>query len=459
MPNPAYATDHDACGVGFVTQLGGRPSHEIVERALTALLRLAHRGGVDADGRSGDGAGLLMAIPDRFMHDATRDAQIRLPEQFGVGMVFLPPREAGAAQETIQALAKQNGLRFLGWREVPTDSSITGPRAKATLPVIRQCFLAPTRATNRDFEGSLFRLRKQVEAQAPRGTYFCSLSSRTVVYKGLLTPDQLPAFYLDLAEPTFETSFALFHQRYSTNTQPSWSMAQPFRFVAHNGEINTISANRRWVEAKRRQITECLQLEPGVRLLEERVSDSASFDNGVELFLRRGYSPAAAMLTMVPPAWETNPLVPADLRRFLESQAPQQEPWDGPAAMVFTDGCTVGAKLDRNGLRPMRYTLTADGLLIVGSEVGIADLHGKEVIERQRLGPGEMLVCNPKSGEFTRPPQVGHLPEFHDTAGTAVSLHVIPTERIPKSFTPEPQRAMAALGWTEDQYKLLFQPL
>src|SRR5215470_6110360 len=200
MADQRYAPDHDACGVGFVTRLGAAPSHEVVERALSALLRLAHRGGVDADGRSGEGAGLLMAIPDRFMRDAARDERIRLPEQYGVGTLFLPPVDALATQETVEALAKQNALKFLGWREVPTDSSITGPRAKATLPVIRQCFLAPSRATNKDFEGSLFRLRKQVEAQAPRGTYFCSLSSRTVVYKGLLTPDQLPAFYLDLAE-------------------------------------------------------------------------------------------------------------------------------------------------------------------------------------------------------------------------------------------------------------------
>ena len=458
MPNPVYSPDHDACGVGFVTQLGGGPSHEVVERALTALLRLAHRGGLDADGRSGDGAGLLMAVPDRFMRDCAGELGISLPSEFGLGMVLLPAGHEDVAASLIEVLAEGNGLRCLGWRVVPTDPSIVGPRALDTLPIMRQCFFAANEETQ-DLEKLLFRLRKQVEAEAPRGTYFCSLSSRTVVYKGLVTPDQLPVFYSDLAEAGFETSFALFHQRYSTNTQPSWALAQPFRFVAHNGEINTISANRRWLHAKQQNLTECLQLPPEVRLLEERVSDSASFDNGLELLLKRGYRPASAMLALVPPAWETNPQIPADLRRFLEAHAPLQEPWDGPAAMVFTDGFTVGAKLDRNGLRPMRYTLTSDGLLIVGSEVGIADLHGKEVIERQRLGPGEMLVCNPESGEFTRPTEIGHLPEFQEAAGTAVSLHIIPTERIPRNLTPEPQRAMAALGWTEDQFKLLFQPL
>jgi glutamate synthase domain-containing protein 2/glutamate synthase domain-containing protein 1/glutamate synthase domain-containing protein 3 len=458
MPNPSYSPDHDACGVGFVTQLGGSPSHDLVERALTALLRLAHRGGVDADGRSGDGAGLLMAIPDEFFRACTMDLGIDLPKEFGLGMVLLPSSDEASAENVIEELARKNRLQCLGWRSVPTNPSIVGPRALETLPTIRQCFFGATDETS-DLETLLFRLRKEVEAEAPRGTYFCSLSSRTVVYKGLLTPDQLPAFYTDLVDPTFKTSFALFHQRYSTNTQPSWALAQPFRFVAHNGEINTISANRRWLSAKQRNLTECLQLAPHIRILEDRVSDSASFDNGLELLLRRDYSPSAAMLTMVPPAWETNPQIPADLRRFLEAQAPQQEPWDGPAAMVFTDGITVGAKLDRNGLRPLRYTLTADGLLIVGSEVGIADLHGKEVAERQRLGPGEMLVCNPRTGEFTRPAEVGRLEEFRDSARTGISLHFVPTERLPETTTAEPRRAMGALGWTEDQYKLLFQPL
>ena len=458
MAHQRYAPDHDACGVGFVTRLGGDPSHEMVERALTALLRLAHRGGVDADGRSGDGAGLLMAIPERFMRAVAGDAGIRLPEHFGLGMVFLPRGQEATAQARIEALAATNGLRCMGWRVVPTDPTITGPRAFETLPAIRQCFFEAAHDPS-DLETRLFRLRKQAEAEAPTGTYFCSLSSRTVVYKGLLTPDQLPAFYLDLADPAFETSFAIFHQRYSTNTQPSWSLAQPFRFVAHNGEINTISSNRRWLHAKERGLKEALQLPCSVHLLEERVSDSASFDNALELLLRRGFSPAAGMLTMVPPAWETNPQITADLRRFLESQAPTQEPWDGPAAMVFTDGVFVGAKLDRNGLRPLRYSLTSDGLLIVGSEVGIADLHGKEIVERQRLGPGEMLVCEPRTGQLTRPGDVGHLEEFRDAPTAGASLHVIPTERLSRTSTPEPQRAMAALGWTEDQYKLLFQPL
>ena len=456
MPNTQYSSDHDACGVGFVTQLGGAASQQIVERALTALHRLAHRGGVDADGRSGDGAGLLMALPGAFLRQRAREVGIRLPKRFGLGMMFLPPGQESAVRVIVERLAANHGLRCLGWREVPTDPSIIGPRALATLPVIRQCFFVPTGKAG-DLESALFRLRKQLEAAGP--AYFCSLSSRTVVYKGLLTPEQLPAFYRDLASPDFETSFAIFHQRYSTNTQPSWSLAQPFRFVAHNGEINTISANRRWLRAKQSGLKQELQLGPETQILEERVSDSASFDNGLEVFLRRGYSPAAGMLAMVPPAWETNPQIGPELRRFLEAHAGAQEPWDGPAAMVFTDGLTVGAKLDRNGLRPLRYTLTSDGLLVVGSEVGIADLQGKEIAERQRLGPGEMLLCCPGTGEFTRPHQIGHLQEFRETAAAKAVAHVVPTEKLSPVKTEDPQHVMAALGWTEDQYKLLFQPL
>ncbi len=303
MNHRHITTDHDACGVGLIARLGGSASREIVERALEALIRLAHRGGVDADGRSGDGAGLLTSIPDQFVRERARQIGIELPTVFGLGMVFLPPGNEAAARNAIVAQAKVDGLECLGWRVVPTDSDVVGPRAYEALPSIEQCFLAP-RFETRDIETLLFHLRKNAEAVAPSGTYFCSLSSRTVVYKGLLTPYQLPAFYADLRDAAFASSFAIFHQRYSTNTQPSWSLAQPFRFVAHNGEINTISGNRRWLRAKSPSLLRELGFSEEVRLLEERVSDSASFDNGFELLLRQTYSPAEAMLAMVPPALE-----------------------------------------------------------------------------------------------------------------------------------------------------------
>ena len=450
--------DHDACGVGFVAQLGSPGSREVVERALEALRRLGHRGGLDADGGSGDGAGLLTAIPDGFIRNSARKAGIELPPAYALGMVFLPGGQEDVTRHLVAKMAECRGLRFLGWRTVPTDPSIAGPRALETLPLIQQCFFAPVQEPVH-LESDLFRLRKEIESRAPSGTYFCSLSSRTVVYKGLLTPDQLAAFYSDLADPEFTSPFAIFHQRYSTNTNPSWSLAQPFRFVAHNGEINTISANRRWLRAKEVSLRQTLGLPPTVLLLEERVSDSASFDNRLEIFLRRGYDTAAAIWCLVPAACESDSNVDSELHSFQEAHAHEQEPWDGPAALIFTDGSTVGAKLDRNGLRPLRYTLTADGLIIAGSEVGIADFHDNSVIERQRLGPGEMLLVDPAKGKLVRPGELPELGKWRQFVSTAAVLRVDPSDQAAVATTPEPKKALAALGWSEDQFRLLFQPL
>jgi glutamate synthase domain-containing protein 2/glutamate synthase domain-containing protein 1/glutamate synthase domain-containing protein 3 len=413
---------------------------------------------LDADGRSGDGAGVLTAIPDEFVRNCAREAGIELPSVYGLGMVFLPPGSEDVARAWIAKLAGDRGLRLLGWRAVPTEPSIVGPRALDTLPAIQQCFLAPVEEPA-NLESSLFGLRKEVESRAPDGTYFCSLSSRTVVYKGLLTPEQLPAFYPDLADPDFSSPFAIFHQRYSTNTNPSWSMAQPFRFVAHNGEINTISANRRWLRAKEVSLRRALGLPSAVGLLENQVSDSASFDNALELFLRRGYNPVASMWCMVPPAPGNDPSIDSDFQSFLQAHAREQEPWDGPAALIFTDGFTVGAKLDRNGLRPLRYTLTADGLIVAGSEVGIADFHDKKVIERQRLGPGEMLVVDPAKGRFLRPGGVPELGQWSRFVSNTTAVSINPSDQVSIASTPEPANVLPALGWSEDQFRLLFQPL
>jgi glutamate synthase (ferredoxin) len=456
MTSSSASVDHDACGVGFVAQLGSTGSREVVERALEALRRLGHRGGLDADGRSGDGAGLLTTIPDNFVRNCAREAGIELPPIYGLGMVFLPCGQEDVARDLITNLARTRGLRLLGWRAVPTHPSMVGPRALDTLPVIQQCFLAAENETV-DLESDLFKLRKEVESEAPDGTYFCSLSTRTVVYKGLLTPEQLPAFYSDLADPDFASPFAIFHQRYSTNTNPSWSLAQPFRFVAHNGEINTISANRRWLRAKEVSLRQTLGLPATVRLLEERVSDSASLDNALEIFLRRGYNAVASMWRMVPPAQESDPNIDSDFQSFLQAHAREQEPWDGPAALIFTDGFSVGAKLDRNGLRPLRYTLTADGLVIAGSEVGIADLHDKKVIERQRLGPGEMLVVDPAQARFLRPGDAPELGQWRQLVSDNAAAQINPSDQV--YSRSDSTKSLAALGWSEDQFRLLFQPL
>ena len=459
-----FSNDHDACGVGFIAQLGGPASHAIVERGLGALKRLAHRGGVDADGRSGDGAGLLVAIPKSFFRRAARADGIKLPEEFGVGMVFLQPGQETRALHALRAAVSKYGLSFLGWRTVPTDPSILGPRSRDSLPVVRQCFIAPrSRSSNSpasslessDFELRLFRLRHELETLSDSG-YYCSLSARTIVYKGLLTPEQLAPFYSDLQDPEFASSFVVFHQRYSTNTQPSWSLAQPFRFVAHNGEINTISSNRRWFQARESALHRQLGLADNNSLLQPKMSDSASFDNALEAEVRTGLSIAESALRLVPPAWEHDAHVEPGLRHFLAQNAPEQEPWDGPAALIFTDGQVVGAKLDRNGLRPLRYTLTSDGLLIVGSEVGITDLSDKQVIERQRLGPGEMLIADLASGTLFRPSESDTLVS---AAKSSRTTNVIPAENKAVPVAPDANRLMAAFGWTEDQFRMLFQPL
>ena len=448
-----FAVDHDACGVGFIARLGGPPSHELVERALTALCRLAHRGGVDADARSGDGAGLLLPIPETFMRRSARDAGIQLPEKFAVGMAFLPDGME-IPQAEIEAATAASRLDYLGCRSVPTDASVIGPRSLDSLPQIQQLFFASV-DSSADFEACLFLLRKLLEQTAP-SLYLCSLSSRTIIYKGLLTPEQLRIFYLDLTDPAFESSFAVFHQRYSTNTQPSWSLAQPFRCIAHNGEINTITANRRWVQARESELRSELNLPEGVRLLQPGMSDSASLDNAFEIRLRAGDPLPTAISRLVPPAWEYDYDLPTALRRFYESNAREQEPWDGPAALIFSDGETVGAKLDRNGLRPLRYTLTSDGLLIVASEAGVTDLHGSQVIERQRLGPGELLIADPANGVLWRPAESSRLVAKRQVT---VTSSVVPAEYVFVPSEVNRNRVMAASGWTEEQFRLLFQPL
>ena len=464
-----FAPDHDACGVGFIAQLGSRGSREVIERALVALTRLTHRGGVDSDGLSGDGAGILIPIPREFVRKRALEEGIELSDRFAVGMAFLPPSQESAACKAIESAAAASGLQYLGMRVVPTEPLLLGPCALATLPIIRQFFFAPMNSSA-DLERRLFLMRKRVESNAVPGIYFCSLSSEVLVYKGLLTPLQLRAFYSDLGEPDFTAPFAIFHQRYSTNTSPSWQLAQPFRYVAHNGEINTINANRRWARAREHAIRHEFGAKDWFHVLEEGVSDSASFDNAVEVLLRQNYNLAAAMLRMVPPAWESDPRTSVKLRAYLERAAREQEPWDGPAALVFGDGRMVGAKLDRNGLRPMRYVRTSDGLLVVGSEVGLADLKDKKIVERNRLGPGEILLVDPLAAAIFRSNnEVSELlspyqkptslnPGADDPASSSMR-RLRATSDAPLAPEIDPQRLAAAMGWTEDQYRLLFQPL
>ena len=462
-PHPHWGhPDHDACGTGFIARLGGAPNHDIIEHALTALERLTHRGGVDADGASGDGAGLLTSIPEAFFRARAQEQGIALPEVFGLGFAFFPRGSAAEARAAVETAADVERLRVLGWRRVPVNTNSLGRLALETMQETWQFFVEPfhpARGTTR-FEWRLALLRKRAESLLPERCYICSLSSQTVVYKGLLTPWQFPQFYEDLRDPAFATTFAIFHQRYSTNTQPSWHLAQPFRYVAHNGEINTIVSNRRWLRAKEREIRVRLRAGPWLRLLEENVSDSASFDNGFELKLLEGFAADAAMLSMVPPAFENDPLLSRDVRAALASLSQHGEPWDGPAALVFSDGQLVGAKLDRNGLRPLRYTLTHDGLLVAGSEVGIMDLDESRIAERQRLGPGEMILANPATGTVFRYREIlKRLATLQSRSALPVVRQVSVAGTAASPSVARPERMAAAAGWTEDQFRILFSPL
>src|SRR6202158_3933014 len=462
-PHPNWGhPDHDACGTGFIARLGGAPNHDIIEHALTALERLTHRGGVDADGASGDGAGLLTSIPEAFFRARAQEQGIALPEVFGLGFAFFPAGSTADARAAVEAAADVERLRVLGWRRVPVNTNSLGRLALETMPETWQFFVEPfhpARGTAR-FEWRLAALRKRAESLLPARCYICSLSSQTVVYKGLLTPRQFPQFYEDLRDPPFATTFAVFHQRYSTNTQPSWHLAQPFRYVAHNGEINTIVSNRRWLRARECEVRAKLTAGPWLRLLEENVSDLASFDNGFELKLLEGFSADAAMLSMVPPAFENDPLLSRDVRAALAALSQHGEPWDGPAALGFSDGQFVGAKLDRNGLRPLRYTLTHDGLLVAGSEVGIIDLEESRIAERQRLGPGEMILANPATGAIFRYREIlKRLATLQSRSSLPVVRQLSVSGAAAAASVERPERMAAAAGWTEDQFKILFSAL
>jgi glutamate synthase (ferredoxin) len=458
--------DHDACGTGFIAQLGGPPTHEILTYSLQALERLSHRGGVDADGASGDGAGLLTSLPVDFFRARAAEDKIALDELFGVGMLFASPARVTDARTAIEDSIGRSKLRLIGWRRVPTNPNALGQRAFETMPEIWQFFIEPAGARNsaanfaQKFERSLALLRKRAESFLPERCYVCSLSSQTVVYKGLLTPWQFPRFYEDLRSSEFAARFAVFHQRYSTNTEPSWQLAQPFRYVAHNGEINTVISNRRWLRAREPEIRKRIGVGKWFRLLEENVSDSASFDNALELKLLEGKSVESAMLALVPPAFSQDPFLSPDVRAALEALSREGEPWDGPAALVFSDGLSVGVKLDRNGLRPMRYTVTHDGLVIAGSETGLLDLEESRIAERHRLGPGEILLATPHMGTLLRWRELlksvtADLPQKALTRSSVLRLE----DSAPRAAISHPKRVAAAAGWSDDQYKILFRPL
>jgi glutamate synthase (ferredoxin) len=406
--------EHDACGVGLVACASGIRSHEVVSMALEAVARVAHRGAASTD-NSGDGAGLLTQIPHRlFYRDAYRlglHLQPGLP--FGVGVFFLPrePEALAASVGLIEAVLAADGVPFLGWRDVPTNPAALGRTALESCPVIRQVLVGrPALAGDEEaWERALYLSRREMERRAEErqlpGFYACSLSCRTIVYKALLTGTHLPAFFTDFRYPEYESAIAVFHQRYSTNTLPSWPLAQPFRLLAHNGEINTLWGNRNSMTMRQPMLSSPVWGQKIERLRDaiwREGSDSASLDNAMELLVRSGRDLVHTSMMMIPQAWEKYPDLDPAVKAFYEYHQCVLEPWDGPAALAFTDGVLAGAAVDRNGLRPCRYKVRGDGLVVAGSEVGLVDLDPREVVECGKVGPGEILVVDTKRGEVIR---------------------------------------------------------
>ncbi|HRE17376.1 MAG TPA: glutamate synthase central domain-containing protein, partial [Rhodocyclaceae bacterium] len=411
------ANEHDACGVGFVAHLKGQKSHSIVEQGLLILKNLDHRGAVGADPLQGDGAGILIQIPDQFYREEMAKQGVNLPPagEYGVGMVFLP-QEAASRQACIEELErsiKAEGQVVLGWRDVPVDAAMPmSPTVKAKEPVIRQVFVGrgPDVFVTDALERKLFVIRrraanaiKSLKLKHGGEFYVPSFSARTVNYKGLLLADQVGVYYTDLQDARCVSALALVHQRFSTNTFPTWDLAHPFRMIAHNGEINTVRGNVNWFKARQQAISSPIlgdDLQKIWPLHYPGQSDSASFDNALELLVMAGYPLSQAVMLMIPEAWEKHTLMDEKRRAFYEFHAAMMEPWDGPAAVAFTDGRQIGATLDRNGLRPARYLVTEDDLVVMASESGVLPIPEKKIVKKWRLQPGKMFLIDMEQGRI-----------------------------------------------------------
>ena len=410
------ANEHDGCGVGFVAHIKGRKSHSIVEQGLTILKNLNHRGAVGWDPKLSDGAGLLIQLPDGFLREEMAERGVTLPPagQYGVGMIFLPrdPASRLACEYEIERAIKDEGQVLLGWRDVPVDNSDLAESAKKLEPVIRQVFVgrgAGVMVTDA-LERKLYVIRKSsghaiqaLKLEHGREFYVPSMSARVVCYKGMLLANQVGEYYVDLKQERVVSALALVHQRFSTNTFPSWDLAHPFRMICHNGEINTVRGNVNWIRARQGAISSPVLGEDLAKLwplIYDGQSDSASFDNALELLVMGGYSIAHAVMMMIPEAWENHTLMDPARRAFYEYHAAMMEPWDGPASIAFTDGRQIGATLDRNGLRPSRYIVTDDDLVIMGSECGCLPIPEERIVKKWRLQPGKMFLVDLERGRI-----------------------------------------------------------
>ena len=475
------ARDKDSCGVGFIADIKGRKSHKIVQDALTILLNLEHRGAVGADPRAGDGAGILVQIPHEFFAKKAGELGFTLPApgQYAIGYLFLPrDREwRDTIRATYEEVAATEGFKVLGWRNVPTDNSTLGESVKPTEPVHMQVFVArgANIKSDDDFERRLYIMRKAISnaiyqrrERRLSGYYPVSLSCRTVIYKGMFLADQLVAYYPDLHDPDFVSALALVHQRFSTNTFPTWSLAHPYRFIAHNGEINTLRGNVNWMAARQASVSSALYGDDINKLWPisyEGQSDTACFDNALEFLVQGGYSLAHAMMMMIPEAWAGNPLMDEERRAFYEYNAALMEPWDGPAAIAFTNGRQIGATLDRNGLRPARYFLTRDDRIIMASEMGVLPIPEKDIVKKWRLQPGKMLLVDLDEGRLIPDDELkATLARSHPYKDWLRRTQIV-LEDLPAAASKSARSNLAlldrqqAFGYTQEDLAILMSPM
>ena len=506
MPYPGQrwlVEERDACGVGFIASQAGTATHELIEQALSALSCLEHRGGCSADQDSGDGAGLMAAIPWNLLQSWFAERQIDMPptEQLGVGMVFLPQETTllSKTREIAEAVLRQEGLTVLGWRAVPVNESVLGSQARENQPQIEQLIVASPQKRGDELERTLYKARRRIgKALEASETlkwsddfYICSFSNRTIVYKGMVRSAVLGEFYTDLKNPDYKSSFAVYHRRFSTNTMPKWPLAQPMRLLGHNGEINTLVGNINWMMAREADLAHPLW---GVRTTQSEIStqeaalstpqetatelshlkpivnpdnsDSATLDNVLELLVRSGRSPMEALMIMVPEAYLNQPDLEnhPEIVDFYEYYRGIQEAWDGPALLVFSDGKVVGATLDRNGLRPARYSITRDGYVVVASEAGVVDLPEAEIVEKGRLGPGQMIAVDLETHEILKNWEIKQRVAAQASYGQWLQQYRVALN--PQSFVTQPQletstllRQQAAFGYTAEDVDLIIEPM
>jgi glutamate synthase domain-containing protein 2/glutamate synthase domain-containing protein 1/glutamate synthase domain-containing protein 3 len=473
------AHEHDSCGVGFVARLDARPHHQVVEDAVRVLVNLEHRGAVGGDKATGDGAGLLLQIPHAFLLKVCKAAGLSLPDRgsYGIGMVFLPTDRSPAmrCEAALETAAREEGAEVIGWRDVPTSGSHLGESARATQPAVRQVLLGRGSIPAVSLERKLYVIRRRAEKEVGSWTdvdasqfYIASLSSRTAVYKGMLKGSQLTAFYPDLADADFASAFAVIHQRYSTNTFPTWRLAQPFRLLGHNGEINALRGNVNHMRAREADLASDLfgpDIEKIKPVIVDGGSDSAMLDNTLELLVMAGRSLPHAAMMMVPEAWGPRFHMSDDKRAFYEYHAAVMEPWDGPAALVFADGRYIGATLDRNGLRPCRYTLTRDGLLVLASETGVLDFPAERVLRRGRLQPGKMLLADLRQHRIVPDNEIKAEVSRHRPYRRWVRDNRIELRGLfnPPEVPSEPPDALLAkqhaFGYSEEELKMVIAPM